>query len=62
VGQVPDLPGCLTTGKTIEETGRLIREAIDFHIEGLRLHGYSVPEPGSEFEYIDVLSTRQLVS
>ena len=58
---VPDLPGCITTGKTVEETRRLIREAIDFHIEGLRLHGYPVPEPSSECEYVDVRSTRQLV-
>lgn len=59
---VPDLPGCITTGKTIEETRRLIPEAIDFHIEGLRLNGYPVPEPSSECEYVDVLSTPQLVS
>ena len=42
---VPDLPGCVTTGHTIEETRRLIAEAIEFHIEGMRLHGETVPEP-----------------
>ena len=42
---VPDLPGCVTTGKTLEETRGLIKEAIQFHLEGLRLHGYPVPEP-----------------
>jgi predicted RNase H-like HicB family nuclease len=42
---VPDLPGCVTTGKTLEETHRLIAEAIEFHIEGLRLHGEEVPQP-----------------
>ena len=42
---VPDLPGCVTTGKTLEETRRLIAEAIEFHIEGMRLNGESVPEP-----------------
>lgn len=36
---VPDLPGCVTTGKTLAETKRLIAEAIEFHIEGLRLRG-----------------------
>jgi predicted RNase H-like HicB family nuclease len=43
----PDLPGCITTGATLEETERNMREAIAFHIEGLRLHGYPVPEATS---------------
>ena len=51
---VPDLPGCITTGKTIEETRRLIREAIEFHIEGLREDGQPVPEPTSLCEYVEV--------
>ena len=51
---VPDLPGCVTTGKTIEETERLIREAIEFHIEGLRSNGDPVPEPTAQSEYIEV--------
>jgi predicted RNase H-like HicB family nuclease len=42
---VPDLPGCVTTGSTLEEARRLIAEAIEFHIEGMRLHGEPVPEP-----------------
>lgn len=42
---VPDLPGCVATGKTREETERRIREAIAFHIEGLKLDGETVPEP-----------------
>ena len=42
---VPDLPGCVTTGRTIEETRRLIAEAVEFHIEGMRLRGEAVPEP-----------------
>ena len=57
---VPDLPGCITTGKTIEDTRRLIREAIDFHIDGLRLHGYPVPEPTSQCEYVEVRATQPL--
>jgi predicted RNase H-like HicB family nuclease len=45
---VPDLPGCITTGQTLEDTRRLIAEAIEFHIEGLRLHGEVVPEPTTD--------------
>ena len=44
---VPDLPGCVTTGPSIEETRRLIAEAIEFHIEGMRLRGEAIPEPTS---------------
>ncbi len=51
---VPDLPGCVTTGKTLEETRRLIAEAIEFHIEGMRLHGEPVPEPNAVAESISV--------
>lgn len=51
---VPDLPGCVATGATIEETERSIREAIEFHVEGLRADGLPVPEPSSRVEYIDV--------
>jgi len=51
---VPDLPGCVTTGRTLEETRRLIAEAIEFHIEGMRLHGEAVPEPTSIAEVIEV--------
>ena len=45
---VPDLPGCVATGKTRSETMRRIRGAIRFHIEGLELAGQPVPEPTSE--------------
>lgn len=51
---VPDLPGCITTGPTIEETRRLIAEAIAFHIEGMRLRGEPVPEPSSVAEAVEV--------
>lgn len=50
----PDLPGCISTGSTRAEVEANMREAIVFHIEGLRLEGYSVPEPSSESAYIDV--------
>ena len=51
---VPDLPGCVAAAETREETARLIREAIEFHIEGLRLDGQPIPEPTSEAEQIEV--------
>jgi len=51
---VPDLPGCIATGKTKLDTERLIREAIEFHIEGMRLDGEPVPPPSTEVEYISV--------
>jgi len=55
---VPDLPGCITTGKTLEETERLIREAIEFHIEGMRLHGEVVPKPTTVAEYVEVAARK----
>lgn len=51
---VPDLPGCAAVGETREEVVRLIREAIEFHIEGLREDGQPVHEPSSSIEYIEV--------
>ena len=51
---VPDLPGCVTTGPTLEDTRRLIAEAIEFHIEGMRSHGEPVPEPSTVVEIIEV--------
>ena len=50
---VPDLPGCVATGHTLEEVEREIREAIRFHLDGLREDGVPVPEPTSIFEYVD---------
>ena len=51
---VPDLPGCVATGATVEETERLLREAIELHVEGMREDGISVPEPSSQVEYVEV--------
>jgi predicted RNase H-like HicB family nuclease len=51
---VPDLPGCVTTGETIEEVEQQIREAIEFHIRGLREDGSPIPEPSSKVNYINV--------
>ena len=42
---VSDLPGCVSTGRTIEETERHIREAIEFHLDGMREDGDPIPEP-----------------
>ena len=50
----PDLPGCVSTGDTREETQRNMREAIDFHIEGLREDGMEVPEPATVSAYVEV--------
>jgi predicted RNase H-like HicB family nuclease len=51
---VPDLPGCIAVGETLEEVQRLIREAIAFHIEGLREEGLPVPEPTTLAEYVEL--------
>ena len=51
---VPDLPGCVATGATAEEAEEQIREAIVFHVEGLREDGILVPVPVSRVEYVDV--------
>ncbi len=51
---VPDLPGCVAVGETREETLQLIREAIEFHLEGLREDGDPIPEPQSTVERIAV--------
>jgi len=51
---VPDLPGCVAVGETREEALRLIREAIEFHIDSLRRDGLPVPAPSSEGEFVEV--------
>ena len=51
---VPDLPGCAAAAETREEALALIREAIEFHIEGLKQDGQPVPAPSSTGEVIDV--------
>jgi predicted RNase H-like HicB family nuclease len=51
---VPDLPGCVATGATLEETERLLREAIAVHIAGMREDGLPVPAPSSVVDYIEV--------
>jgi len=51
---VPDLPGCVATGQTVEEVENEIRAAIEFHIEGLREDGQAIPQPVSIVEYLEV--------
>ncbi len=51
---VPDLPGCVAVGETREETLRLIREAVELHLEGMREDGLPIPEPSSSSEYVEV--------
>jgi len=50
----PDLPGCVATGETVEETLQLMREAIELHVRGLEEDGLPVPEPTSTASYVSV--------
>ena len=51
---VPDLPGCVTTGATLQETERNMQEAIAFHLDGLREDGLPIPMPSTVVEYCDL--------
>jgi predicted RNase H-like HicB family nuclease len=51
---VPDLPGCIATGATVAETEAQIREAIEFHLEGMKEDGSPIPPPTSRVEYVEV--------
>lgn len=51
---VPDLPGCIATGASVEEVEKEIKEAISFHLEGMREDGISPPTPQSQVEYVEV--------
>lgn len=53
---VPDLPGCVAIGETEEAVRALIREAIEFHVEGLRADGVPVPQPSVSITYVDIPS------
>jgi predicted RNase H-like HicB family nuclease len=50
---VPDLPGCVAVGDSFEEVKQLIREAIAFHLDGLREEGLPIPEPTTLAEYVE---------
>jgi len=51
---VPDLPGCIATGKTRDEAERRIREAIEMHIEGMHGQGLAIPEPTTETGAVEI--------
>jgi predicted RNase H-like HicB family nuclease len=51
---VPDLPGCVATGSTVEEAEGEIRQAIEFHLEGLRADNLPIPPASSRVEYVEV--------
>ncbi|WP_411728286.1 type II toxin-antitoxin system HicB family antitoxin [Methyloglobulus sp.] len=53
---VPDLPGCITTGITIEEIEKNIREAIQLHLDGLREDGLPIPVPSTVVEYCELVA------
>ena len=51
---VPDLPGCVAVGETKDEALELIKEAIEFHIEGLKEDGGAIPKPHCDFAQVEV--------
>ncbi len=51
---VPDLPGYVATGATLEDTEREIREAIEFHLDGLRAENLPIPPASSRVDYVEV--------
>lgn len=51
---VPDLPGCVATGATVEQVEQGIREAIELHLAALRDDGQPIPQPSSAVEYVDI--------
>jgi predicted RNase H-like HicB family nuclease len=50
----PDLPGCVSTGATHEEVEQNMREAMEFHLEGLKLEGLELPQPTTSSAYVEV--------
>jgi predicted RNase H-like HicB family nuclease len=51
---VPDLAGCVSVGDTLDEVKAEIREAIEFHLEGMRKDGLPIPKPSNRAEYVEV--------
>lgn len=51
---VPDLPGCVAVAKTRRRVQRLIREAIELHVQDLRERGYAIPKPTAESELVEL--------
>jgi predicted RNase H-like HicB family nuclease len=50
----PDLPGCVSTGRTRKEAENNMREAIEFHVDGLQQEGFPVPEPLASSSYVEL--------
>ena len=67
-GHAPDVPGCVSAGDTLEEMNTMMREALEFHLEGILEDGNSIPEPttmsidlkAEDFEDVDYFIVRQL--
>jgi len=53
-GYVPDLPGCVATGATVKDTEAVLREAIEFHLAGLRKDGVPIPQASSRVDYVEI--------
>ena len=53
---VPDVPGCIATGSTVDEAKQNLAEALDFHFEGMRADGEAIPSPTSTVDYVEVLT------
>jgi predicted RNase H-like HicB family nuclease len=51
---VPDIPGCIAAAETKKEVIKLIKEAIEFHLEGMKEDGILIPKPHSETEYVEI--------
>lgn len=51
---VPDVPGCVAVGDTLDETRHSIREALEFHFDGMREDGLVIPEPTTQVAYVEV--------
>ena len=67
-GHAPDVPGCVSVGDTLDEMNTMMREALEFHLEGILEDGNSIPEPmtmsvdlkAEDFEDVDYFLVRQL--
>jgi predicted RNase H-like HicB family nuclease len=54
---VPDLPGCISTGRTVQDVLQNMKEAIELHLDGLRADGLPIPAPNTSVDYVDVSPT-----
>lgn len=52
----PDLPGCVATGQTVADVEAEMKAAIEFHLEGLRADGFTLPPPATIVEYVETIS------